>query len=109
MTREAVLHPCNRPVTLADRSAVFARTRQILLRVLVLPIDLYSLAISPLLFGHYGPACRFEPHCSAYARAAILRHGPLRGLPIALRRLLRCRPGGGYGFDPLPPERSVRA
>ncbi len=109
MTREAGLDPHHRPVTLADRSSIFARARHILLRLLVLPIDLYSILVSPLLLGHYGPACRFEPHCSAYARAAILQHGPLRGLPIALRRLLRCRPGGGRGFDPLPPERSVRA
>jgi hypothetical protein len=67
------------------------------------------MIVSPLLLGHYGAACRFDPHCSAYARAAILRDGPLRGLRLALGRILRCRPGGGFGYDPLPPERSVRA
>ncbi|HUN58360.1 MAG TPA: membrane protein insertion efficiency factor YidD [Candidatus Binataceae bacterium] len=83
--------------------------RSLFRRLLVLPIDLYSLMISPLLIGHYGPACRFDPPCSAYARAAILRDGFLRGLQLALGRLLRCRPGGAYGFDPLPPARSGHA
>ena len=58
----------------------------------------YQLAIAPVL----GPACRFEPSCSRYAAEAVERHGVARGSWLALRRLLRCHPLGGYGFDPVP-------
>lgn len=46
--------------------------------------------------------CRMEPSCSAYAEEALLRHGTRRGLLLAARRLLRCRPGGPRGYDPVP-------
>ncbi|MCB1284139.1 MAG: membrane protein insertion efficiency factor YidD [Microthrixaceae bacterium] len=49
--------------------------------------------------------CRFVPSCSAYAIEAITAHGPLRGTYLALRRVLRCNPWGGHGFDPVPPPR----
>lgn len=61
-------------------------------------IRLYQLAISPLL----GPNCRYAPSCSEYAREAIARFGPLRGGWLALRRLGRCHPWGGSGYDPVP-------
>ena len=63
------------------------------------PVYLYRLFISPLL----GPACRYAPSCSAYALEAIAVHGPLRGWALAVRRLLRCHPWGGSGYDPVPP------
>jgi putative membrane protein insertion efficiency factor len=66
--------------------------------LLVLLIRFYQLCISPLL----GPSCRFTPTCSEYARQAILKHGPIRGLYLAIRRLLRCHPWGGSGYDPVP-------
>lgn len=66
--------------------------------LLVLLICFYQLCISPLL----GPSCRFTPTCSEYARQAILKHGPIRGLYLAIRRLLRCHPWGGSGYDPVP-------
>lgn len=66
--------------------------------LLVLPIRFYQIAISPLL----GPSCRFTPTCSEYARQAILKHGPFKGLYLAVRRLLRCHPWGGSGYDPVP-------
>ncbi|MDR2055954.1 MAG: membrane protein insertion efficiency factor YidD [Desulfovibrio sp.] len=65
----------------------------------VLPVRMYQYFISPIL----PPACRFHPTCSAYAAEAILRHGVLRGMFFALRRLIRCHPFGGYGYDPVPP------
>ena len=66
--------------------------------LLVLPIRFYQIAISPLL----GPSCRFTPTCSDYARQALLKHGPVKGLWLAVRRILRCHPWGGSGYDPVP-------
>jgi putative membrane protein insertion efficiency factor len=61
-------------------------------------IDLYRLLVSPIV----GPACRFEPSCSLYARQAIEHWGLIRGGRLASRRLLRCHPLGGFGYDPVP-------
>ena len=58
----------------------------------------YRHVISPLL----PMSCRYQPSCSAYAEEAIRRFGPWRGGRLALARLLRCHPWGGYGFDPVP-------
>jgi putative membrane protein insertion efficiency factor len=66
--------------------------------LLLLPIRFYQLYISPLL----GPSCRFTPTCSEYARQAILKHGPFKGLYLAVWRILRCNPWGGSGYDPVP-------
>ncbi|MCC8071564.1 MAG: membrane protein insertion efficiency factor YidD [Bacteroidales bacterium] len=66
--------------------------------VLILPIRFYQLSISPML----GQNCRFTPTCSQYAIEALRRHGPFKGLWLALRRVLRCHPWGGSGYDPVP-------
>ncbi|MBN2752709.1 MAG: membrane protein insertion efficiency factor YidD [Rhodospirillaceae bacterium] len=66
--------------------------------VLKLPIHVYRLGISPLI----GPRCRFQPTCSAYALEALEKHGPIRGLWLTIRRLARCHPFGGFGYDPVP-------
>lgn len=58
----------------------------------------YQKLISPLL----GARCRFEPSCSAYADAALKQHGAFRGGWLTLRRLARCHPWGGSGYDPVP-------
>lgn len=73
--------------------------RPLAVRLLSLPIHLYRLTISPWL----GPSCRFAPSCSEYALIALEEHGPLRGLVLAVRRLLRCHPFHPAGFDPVPP------
>ena len=61
-------------------------------------IDFYRKGISPLM----PPVCRFTPSCSAYAREAVERFGVRRGFPMVLRRLARCHPLGGKGYDPVP-------
>lgn len=66
--------------------------------LLILPIKFYRLCISPLL----PPSCRFTPTCSQYAIEAISKYGPFKGMFLAVKRLLRCRPGGGSGYDPVP-------
>jgi putative membrane protein insertion efficiency factor len=58
----------------------------------------YKVLISPLIAG----SCRFEPSCADYMRDAVLAHGVCRGGWLGLRRLARCRPFGGHGFDPVP-------
>jgi putative membrane protein insertion efficiency factor len=63
-------------------------------------IALYKQLVSPLLAAAIGPACRFEPTCSEYASQIIAAHGVRRGGWMAIRRLARCRPGGGWGYDP---------
>jgi uncharacterized protein len=68
-------------------------------------IRLYQLAVSPVL----PPSCRYLPSCSDYALEALARHGIARGLVLALRRLARCHPWGGSGYDPVPPAHRAGA
>lgn len=75
------------PLSLAARGAV-------------LLIRGYQLVLSPLL----GPNCRFQPTCSQYALEAVRLHGGLKGSWLAIRRVMRCHPWGGHGYDPVPPH-----
>ena len=72
--------------------------------VMLVLIRGYQLLISPF----FPPSCRYYPSCSEYARQAVVRHGPLRGGWLALRRLLRCHPWGSWGYDPVPDPVSDR-
>lgn len=67
-------------------------------RILISFVRFYQKAISPFTPA----ACRFVPTCSEYAREALERHGALHGGGLALRRILRCHPWGGHGYDPVP-------
>ncbi len=67
-------------------------------RLLILPIRFYQKFISPLT----PPSCRYTPTCSQYAVEALRKHGPLKGMYLAVRRILRCHPWGGHGHDPVP-------
>ena len=60
----------------------------------------YQLMVSPVL----PPSCRYLPSCSEYAAEAVATHGALLGSWLTLRRLARCQPWGGSGFDPVPPR-----
>jgi len=65
---------------------------------LIIPIKLYQILLSPLI----GPSCRFTPTCSNYAIEAINKHGPLKGLWLAIKRISKCHPWGDSGHDPVP-------
>lgn len=67
-------------------------------QILILPIRFYQTYISPLT----PPSCRFTPTCSQYAVEALRKHGPFKGMYLAIRRILRCHPWGGHGYDPVP-------
>ena len=69
-----------------------------LAHIVALPIRGYRLFLSPWL----GRSCRFAPTCSEYALEALAKHGAWRGSWLTFRRLSRCRPGGGHGYDPVP-------
>ncbi len=61
-------------------------------------ISAYQRVVSPFL----GPNCRFYPSCSQYAKEAVLKHGLLRGIPLAVRRIVRCNPWHPGGIDFVP-------
>lgn len=77
---------------------IIKSVRRFFIWILLLPVRFYRKFISPLT----PPSCRFTPTCSEYAMQAITKHGPIKGLWLAVRRILRCRPGGGSGYDPVP-------
>lgn len=66
--------------------------------VFLLLIKFYQQCISPLTPA----ACRYTPTCSQYAKEAILKYGPFKGSWLSLKRILRCNPWGGSGYDPVP-------
>ena len=68
--------------------------------MLILLVRAYQVTLSPLFSG----CCRFEPSCSNYAIEALRVHGALKGTWLTIRRLLRCRPFGPHGYDPVPPR-----
>lgn len=78
--------------------AILHALSQAVVWVLLLPITFYQRCISPFT----PPACRFTPTCSEYARQALKKHGPIKGLALAIWRILRCNPWGGSGYDPVP-------
>jgi len=71
---------------------------QLLTYPFILLVRFYQVAISPLK----PPTCRFSPTCSTYALEALKKYGLLKGGKLALRRIMRCHPWGGSGYDPVP-------
>ncbi|MCI7309545.1 MAG: membrane protein insertion efficiency factor YidD [Prevotella sp.] len=77
---------------------LFQYLKRLATALLLLPIMFYQRCISPFT----PPSCRFTPTCSEYTRQALLKYGPIKGLWLGIRRLLRCHPWGGCGYDPVP-------
>jgi hypothetical protein len=78
-----------------------SRSGRFLGAVLAAPIHLYRRVISPAIPRR----CKYEPTCSRYAVEAIRAHGPLRGLVLAVWRVLRCNPWSYGGYDPVDAQR----
>lgn len=77
---------------------LFQLLKKVLASILLLLIKFYQAFISPLTPA----ACRYTPTCSQYAKEAIVKYGPFKGGWLALKRILRCNPFGGSGYDPVP-------
>ncbi len=77
---------------------LIAAVRRICAYPFILLVRFYQLCISPLK----PPSCRFTPTCSQYAMQALRKHGVIKGLYLTIRRILRCHPWGGSGYDPVP-------
>ena len=67
-------------------------------KFLIFLVRIYQYTLSPFL----GANCRYQPTCSAYSVEALQVHGPIKGLYLALKRILSCHPWGGHGYDPVP-------
>jgi putative membrane protein insertion efficiency factor len=91
-----VARPCGNAEYVAPRHR--GRWAHAATGLLVALIRLYQVSLRPLLIGH----CKFCPTCSEYAIQALYLHGPLRGLGLTLRRVVRCHPFAPGGIDPVP-------
>jgi len=67
-------------------------------QLFIVPIRFYQYVISPMI----GPRCRYIPSCSQYTIEAIQQHGVLKGTWLGIKRISRCHPWGGHGYDPVP-------
>ncbi|MDR2627262.1 MAG: membrane protein insertion efficiency factor YidD [Dysgonamonadaceae bacterium] len=72
--------------------------KQLISHIVLAPVYVYRYCISPMK----PPSCRFTPSCSEYAVEAVKKHGAWKGTRLAVRRILRCHPWGGEGYDPVP-------
>jgi len=72
--------------------------KQILRKIFLLPVYFYRACISPLT----PPSCRYTPTCSQYMIEAVTKYGIFKGGWLGIKRILRCNPWGGSGYDPVP-------
>ena len=70
-------------------------------KIFIFPVKIYKKCISPLLPN----VCRYKPTCSEYMIEAIEIHGVIKGIYLGSKRILRCHPWGGSGYDPVPPKK----
>ena len=80
------------------KNKVLPLIKKVLIAPFILLIRFYQVCISPLK----PPTCRFTPTCSQYALEAFRKHGVFKGFYLTVRRILRCHPWGGHGYDPVP-------
>lgn len=73
--------------------------KKIIASPFLLLIRFYQLALSPYLGGS---KCRYTPSCSEYTAIAVKKYGPIKGIFLGAKRLSKCHPGGGHGYDPVP-------
>jgi uncharacterized protein len=76
-----------------------SRSRECIAEMMVAAVRCYQAILRPLTAG----SCRYVPGCSEYFIEAVRIHGPWRGMILGGKRILRCRPGGDWGYDPVPP------
>jgi putative membrane protein insertion efficiency factor len=79
------------------------KVKKIVYHIFLFPIHTYRYLISPIL----GPRCRFSPSCSEYTIECIQTYGLIKGSLLSIKRILRCRPNGGEGYDPVPKPSSM--
>ncbi len=72
--------------------------KKVLSRIFLLLIGFYRKCISPM----FPPVCRYTPTCSQYMQEAIIKYGPFKGTWLGIKRICRCHPWGGHGYDPVP-------
>lgn len=89
----------------ADNGAEAQSARGLLKTAVLALISFYRATLSPAIPS----SCRFYPTCSAYAYDAVSQWGIGRGIWLAIRRVVRCRPFGSFGYDPVPPAENVRS
>ena len=77
---------------------VFQLLNKLLIGILIIPIKIYKIFISPILPN----ACRYYPTCSEYSIEALKKHGSIKGFYLAVKRILSCNPWGGSGIDMVP-------
>lgn len=78
--------------------SLYSLLQSVLCTLFLFIIRVYQRCISPFFL----PTCRYLPTCSEYAKEAIVKYGAIRGSYIAVKRILRCHPWGGHGYDPVP-------
>ena len=83
--------------TVPEKNETIKKT-SLLVDLITLPIRFYRLFISPLIPSR----CRYTPTCSEYALEALHTHGLIHGLWLSIKRIGRCHPWGGHGYDPVP-------
>ena len=74
------------------------KAKVIVRKIVTFPVVFYQYAISPL----FPPTCRFTPTCSQYTKEALMKHGVVKGTKLSVKRISRCHPWGGSGYDPVP-------